>query len=148
MLQVEQFRNVGFRRRIAAQLIGDDLAGHQVRTQHTLEETFGCGFVAPLLQQDVGFGTVLVDRAPQQLRFATQCDEHFVEVPRATRLATRRFHPLGKARAELLAPAADRLVADHHSALEQQLFDISQAELEPEVPAHHMADDRRRHRWP
>ena len=43
MLRVEQLRDVGFRRRIAAQSIGDDLAGHRVRTQHTLEEMFACG---------------------------------------------------------------------------------------------------------
>ncbi len=132
VLHVDQFRDVGFRRRIAAQLIGDDLAWHRVRAQHTLEETFGGGLVAPLLQQDVEFDAVLVDCTPQQVRFATQGDEHLIEVPRATRLAARRFHPMGKARAELLAPAANRLVADRHAALEQQLFDVAQAELDPE----------------
>jgi SAM-dependent methyltransferase len=33
---------------IAAQLIGDDLARHGARAQHTFEETFGRGFIAPL----------------------------------------------------------------------------------------------------
>jgi hypothetical protein len=64
---------------------------------------------------------VLVDCPPKQVRLATQGDEHLIEVPRATRLAARRFHLMGKARAELLAPAANRLVADRHAALEQQL---------------------------
>jgi hypothetical protein len=44
----------------------------------------------------------------------------------------------------LIAPAADRHVAYDHAALEQQLFDVEQAELEPHVPKHRVADDRRR----
>jgi hypothetical protein len=53
-------------------LIGDDRAWHRVRAQHTLEEAFGGGFVAPILQQDVEFDAVLVDCTPQQERFTTQ----------------------------------------------------------------------------
>jgi hypothetical protein len=49
VLHAHQLRNLGLCGRIAAQLIGDDLARHGVRAQHTLEETFGRGFVAPLL---------------------------------------------------------------------------------------------------
>jgi hypothetical protein len=56
---------------------------------------------------------------------------------------SRRFYPMGKARAELLAPAANRLVADRHPALEQQLFNVAQTELEP-VPPHRITDGRRR----
>ncbi|AKK24623.2 hypothetical protein MB84_27670 (plasmid) [Pandoraea oxalativorans] len=51
---------------------------------------------------------------------------------------------MSKARAKLVAPAADRLVADYHPTLEQQRFDVAQAELKSEVPTHGMADDRRR----
>jgi hypothetical protein len=67
VLHVRKFRDLGFCRRIAMQLIGDDLARYRARTQHTLEEAFGSGFVAPLLQQDVEFGAMLVDRTPQQV---------------------------------------------------------------------------------
>ncbi len=65
VLHVRKFRDLRFCRRIAAQLIGDDLARHRARTQHTLEEAFGGGLVAPLLHQDVEFGAVLVDRTAQ-----------------------------------------------------------------------------------
>jgi hypothetical protein len=40
---------------------------------------------------------MLVDRTPQQVRFATQRDEHLVEAPRANRFASRRFYPVSKA---------------------------------------------------
>jgi hypothetical protein len=84
---------------------------------------------------------MLVHRAPQQVRFATQGDEHFVEVPGATRLASRGFHPVSTALAELVALTSDRLICHGHTALEKQLFDIAQAQLEAEVPAHGATDD-------
>ena len=52
VLHARQFWNLSFGRRIAAQLIGDDLARHRARAQHTLEEAFGSGLVAPLLQME------------------------------------------------------------------------------------------------
>ncbi len=44
--------------------IGGDLAWCRAGTQHSLEEAFGGGFIAPPLQQHIEFGTVLVDGAP------------------------------------------------------------------------------------
>jgi len=57
---------------------------------------------------------MLVDRTPQQVRFATQRDEHLVEVSCATRLASRRFDPVSEALAKLIAPASDCLVCHGH----------------------------------
>src|ERR1700692_3523194 len=141
VLHVCKFRDLRFCRRIAAQLIGDDLARYRAQAQHTLEETFGRGFVAPLLYQDVEFGAMLVDRTPQQVRFATQRDEHLVEVPCATRLASRRFDPVSEALAKLIAPASDCLVCHGHTALEEQFLDVAQAQLKAEIPAHSATDD-------
>ncbi len=67
VLHLRKFRDLGFCGRIAAQLIGDDLAGHRVRAQHALEEAFGGGLLAPLLHQDVEFDAMLVHRTPEQL---------------------------------------------------------------------------------
>ena len=47
---VNQFRNLGFRRRIAAQLIGHDLARYlRARDKHALEKPLRCSLVAALL---------------------------------------------------------------------------------------------------
>jgi hypothetical protein len=46
--------------------------------------------------------------------------------------------------AELVAPAANRFVADIHATLEQQLPDVAQAQLEPEVAAYRVTHDRSR----
>jgi hypothetical protein len=65
-------------------------------------------------------------------------------MPCGAGLATRRFHTVCEARTELIAPASDRFVTDDNPALEQQFFDIKQAELKPEIPAHRATDDRHR----
>ncbi|SAK77911.1 hypothetical protein AWB75_04592 [Caballeronia catudaia] len=83
---------------------------------------------------------MLVHRTPQQVRFATQGDEHFVEVPGATWLASRGFHPVSEALAKLVTPTSDRLCHEH-TTLEKRLFDVAQAQLEAEVPAHGATDD-------
>ncbi|MCY1539806.1 hypothetical protein D9M68_754100 [compost metagenome] len=64
VLDAGQLRDVGFRRRVAAQLIGDNLARRRAGAQHAQEETFSGSLVAPLPQQDVGFGAMFVDRSP------------------------------------------------------------------------------------
>ena len=78
---------------------------------------------------------MLIDGAPQQVRLAAQRHKYFVKVPRGAGPATRRFHTVCEASTELIAPASDRFIADNSPALEQQFFDITQAELKPEIPA-------------
>ena len=78
-----------------------------MRQSNALEKALDCSLIAMLLQQDIEFGTVLIDCSPQQISLATQRDEHLVEVPRATRLTSRRVHAMREARAELVAPASD-----------------------------------------
>src|SRR5476651_390191 len=148
VLHVRELRDLGFCRRIAAQLIGNDLAWHRVRAQHTLEEAFGGGLVSPLLHQDVELGAMLVHRTPQQVRFAPQGDEHLIEVPGATRLASRCFDPVSEALAKLVAPTSDRLICHGYTALEEQFFDVAQTQLETEIPSNSAADDTSRETVP
>jgi hypothetical protein len=66
VLHVFQLRDLGLRRRIAAQLISDDLARDlRISRQYTFEEPFRRGLVAPLLQQDIKFGAMLINCPPQ-----------------------------------------------------------------------------------
>ena len=85
---------------------------------------------------------MLIDGAPQEVRLAAQRHKDFVKVPCGAGLATRRFHTACEARTEFIAPASDRFITDDNPALEQQFFDITQAELEPEIPTHRATDDR------
>src|SRR5690349_1065881 len=79
VFDVCQLGDPGLRGRVTAQLVGDDLARHRARTKHALEESFGCGRVTPLLQQDIEFGAVLVNGSPQHIRFTAQHHEQLIE---------------------------------------------------------------------
>lgn len=83
---------------------------------------------------------MLIDGAPQKMGFAAKRHEHSFQVPGRLRLAARAFGANRKARAEFVAPAPDRLVADDHPALEQKLLDVAQAQLKSKIPAHRLAD--------
>ena len=50
----------------------------------------------------------------------------------------------GDLRAELDRPAADGLVADIDAALSQQLLDVPEAQVEPKIQPHRVADHVRR----
>lgn len=145
VLDVREFGDLGLRRRIAAQLVSDDLVRH-LRTgrEYAFEEPFCRGLVTPLLQQDIKFGAVLIDCTPRRIRLAAQRNEHFVEVPDTAWLAADSLDAMCEARAELVATATDRLIAHDDTALEQQFFNITQAELKPEMPAYCLTDD---HCW-
>jgi hypothetical protein len=48
---------------------------------------------------------------------------------------------MSEALSKLIAPASDRLVRHDHPALEEQLFDIAQAQLKAKIPTHGTTDD-------
>jgi hypothetical protein len=75
MFHILQLWNFSFCRRVTAQLVGDDFPRYPgTGCQHAFEETFRL-LVAMLLQQEVAFDTVLVDRSPEYIRFASQAVE-------------------------------------------------------------------------
>jgi hypothetical protein len=59
----------------------------------------------------------------------------------ADRLPPRRFGALNETSAELAALATDRFVRDPDTTLEQQLLNVAQAQVEPEIPANRAVDD-------
>ena len=142
---VRKLQDLGFRGWTAAQLVGNDLAWClRAGGEHALEEAFGCDLVAAFLQKNVEFSAMLIDGAPQQVGFSAQRHEHLVQMPGRSRLAACTLGAMRKARAELVAPAPDRLVADDHTALEQKFLDVAQAALKSKMPAHRLADHHRR----
>jgi hypothetical protein len=73
--------------------------------------------------------------------FRIDLDEDFSPMPGRSRYWTHLLDAVGELLAELVTPASDRLIADHHAALQQNLFDVPQAERKPEIPAYSTADD-------
>src|SRR6218665_3427484 len=65
MPDLRKARDGGLGCRVAAQLVGHDLAGHlRAGGQHALEEALGCPLVAALLYKDVDLGAMLITGAP------------------------------------------------------------------------------------
>jgi hypothetical protein len=96
------------------------------------------------LDQNVELDAMLIHCAPEQVRFATKRNEHLVEVPYATRLASRRFHRAYKTLTKLVAPAPGGLVYYDDPAPEEQFLDVTQTQLGAVIPTHRATDDRRR----
>ncbi|AMV45931.1 hypothetical protein ATN79_28735 [Paraburkholderia caribensis] len=144
VLDVCQLGDPGLRGRITAQLVSDDPARHQARPKDALEESFGCGRVAPLLQQDIEFGAVLVGGSPQHIMFTAQHHKRFIEMPGTARFAASSLDAMREPCAKFIALAAHGSVTHHDPALEQQLFNVAQAQLKPKVPANGTTDHHRR----
>jgi hypothetical protein len=62
-------------------------------------------------------------------------------MPYAARPGPRCFGAPGEFSPEFVAPAADRFVCDYHATLEEQFLDVTQAQLEAEIPTHRATDD-------
>lgn len=86
-------------------------------------------------------------------RFFSQTHKHLIEMPPATRLASRRLNLESKALIEIVAPASHGLVPPgvfsrgvyhNHAALEEQFLDDTQVQLKTEVPARRATDDAAR----
>jgi hypothetical protein len=55
-----------------------------------------------------------------------------------------RLSSVAKALAELVTPAPDRLICHGHASFEEKFFDVTQAQLEAEIPAYCATDDASR----
>jgi len=105
------------------------------------QEGLGGFLVAPLLHQDVEHQTILVHGAPQPIAAAAALEWHLVDVPLVSWPGAAPPHPVSEDRPELLAPPADRLVADGDPALRQQLLHVPVAQREAVVQPHGVADE-------
>ena len=129
-------------RRITRQLVGDHhprlAAG---RGDHTPKERFGRVLITPWMHQEVEYDAMRVNRSPQPMALAFDLALYLVQLPFVTRVCTPSPQSRCLGWAELGALGADRLVSDGHSALSQQLLDVTQAQAESLAEPHRMADD-------
>jgi hypothetical protein len=89
VLDVDRLGDLAICCRIAAQLVGHDLAPCLgTSSKRAQEKPLGYGLVATFLQQDIELDAVLFDSSPQQIRLTAQRHEHLPEVPGGARLAT------------------------------------------------------------
>src|SRR4051812_4962352 len=84
-----------------------------------------------------------VDCPPQPVLPPADLQLHLVHVPFVGWPRPSSTELLGVSRAELPTPQTDGFVADLDAALREQLFDVTMAQVEPEVQPDGVADDLR-----
>jgi hypothetical protein len=130
-----------FRSGIAGQFIGDHHAWRRTLPLEQLAQQalrrFG---IATTLDQNVEYGPVLIDGAPELMLSARDADHNLVEVPFVSRCGKSVADPAGKALAELQGPLPDGLVTDLDASGSQHLLDHAQAQGKPKVQPDGVAD--------
>jgi hypothetical protein len=129
-------------RAVAFAFIGDDHAWDILAAlEERAEELLGGVLVAPPLHQDVELYAILIHCPPQIMPFLIDRAEHFIQMPRIPWPGTPVTKGMRIGLAELATPRADGFVGHDHATDEQELFPITVAEREAEIPPDRVADD-------
>ena len=85
------------------------------------------------MNENVQDDAVLIDRSPEIVSDAVDLEEDFVQMPFITGSSTPSSQAVSILLAELIAPASDRFVADHHSSGSHHFFHIAKAHAEAKI---------------
>ena len=131
-----------FRRRVAAQFVGNDHAWAARRgTQQLAEEPDGSKSVPSWLDENIENDTVLVDRSPEIVGDSVDLEEDFIQMPFVTGPSATSSQTGGIRSTKFVAPASDRLIAEQYSPSGHQFYHITEAHTEPEVQPNAVRDD-------
>jgi len=98
------------------------------------KQSLGRALVAALLNENVQDLPLVINGPPHKLAAAVDTNDHLIEVPDGARARLGSPDIGCNGPAELLGPAADRLIRSFDAPLGQELLDIPQAEGEPARP--------------
>src|SRR5262249_10144871 len=93
------------------------------------------------LHQDIQDVAVLIHRPPQIVMVALDRQKHFIQVPLVPGPRTTTTELISVLLTKLVTPFADRLIGHCHSTFTEELFHVAEAQTEPEVQPHGVADD-------
>ena len=88
--------------------------------------------------EDLAFG---VDGAPEIEHSAVDFQIDLVKMPGRVRLGPALSQVRCDERPEMIHPASDRLIRDPNRALREQIFDVAQAQREPELEPNRLLND-------
>jgi hypothetical protein len=97
--------------------------------------------VAPALDVNIENEAVLVDGAPEPMLLPGEADDDLIEVPFVATARRSPTDPVGEFPAEFEAPLPDRLMRHRDTSGGQHLLDHGQAQREPKIQPHRVADD-------
>lgn len=88
-------KQIALRSPVASQFVGHDYPRHILQAvQEALEETLGSLGVAPALNQNVEYNSVLIHGTPEIVLDALDPDEHLVQMPLVSRLRSAPAQPV------------------------------------------------------
>ena len=129
---------------IRPQVIGDQPIGNEAVFLQKLSHEFQCGVLVPFrLDQhveDLAFG---VDGSPQVDHAAIDFQIDFVQMPGRVGLGSAFAQVRCYHRPEMVHPAPNGFVGDRDAAFRQQIFDVAEAQGEPEIEPDRLMNDLR-----
>src|SRR6266704_6322255 len=138
-------QDIPFGSPITLQFVGDDHTWNIVQSFKELtKEALSSLFVASALNQNIEDISILIDRSPQVVFFASDREYDLIHVPfvATARAAMTQFIGIGLTKFE--APLPHRFIRDQNASLGHELFDVAKTEREAEVQPHTMTDHFRR----
>src|SRR5271168_2866686 len=129
---------------IALQLVSDEHTRcAPLLLEELAEQAFGGLLVTPALDENIENEPVLVDGTPEPMFLPGDVDDDLIEVPLVATARGALTNAVGEFPAEFKAPLPDRLVRHRDAAGGQHLLDHAQAQREPKIQPHRVADDFR-----
>jgi len=130
--------------RIGRELVGYNARGRKAQLLEQLlhEPLRGLG-VAPGLDEEVQFLTLVVDGAPQPVLLAVDAHHHLVEVPVVARPRPQAPEVGGDGRTKFQKPAPCRFLGHVDTALRQDLLNVAIRQRESGVEPDRAANDLR-----
>src|SRR5687768_14185292 len=102
---------------IGSKFIGHDHPGHVAQAlQQLAKEARSSLLVAAILHQHIEYVSMLINRSPEVVQFASDADENLVEKPLVSGFRPALLKGLGVNPSEAQAPLADGLIADHDAS--------------------------------
>jgi len=109
--------------------------------QQALKELLCRRTIAPTLNIDIDHFAILINGSPQVVLFSVYLDKYLIKIKRITESTVLMFELASIGRPEFDTPQSDRLITDRDALLCQQVFNITEAQVESVVDPNCVADD-------
>ena len=126
---------------VAAQFVGDDNPGFAKLGNQSFEKPLCSVGIPTCLHKNIQNVAICVDRAPQPMFLATNCDHYFVHVPLDVWSRAISTDAICEMLAKPIDPKPDCFAADNHAPLRQQVLNISRAQSKAMVSPNRVSND-------
>ena len=128
---------------IRSKVVSDQSIGNETVFLQQLAHELERGMLVPFrLDQHIQNLALGIDRAPQVSHAAIDLEIDFIQMPARVGFRSASTQVRCDHRPEVVYPAPNGLVGHRNAAFCQQVFDVAQAQGEPEVEPNRLLNDR------